>query len=138
MLLRNLAAQNGDCNGSRYIVKRLGANIVVVTTFDGSRTLIVPRIDCDTSDWGLPMTMRRLKFPLRVAFAATISKAQGATLEQIEIWLQEPVFGHGQVYVGASSVGDSRVLHFGARESAYDESRRIFTNNVVYTQLLSD
>jgi len=28
MLLRNLAAQNGDCNGTRYIVTQLGDNVI--------------------------------------------------------------------------------------------------------------
>jgi len=71
MLLRNLAAQNGDCNGSRYIVKRLGANIVVMTTFDGSRTLIVLRIDSVAALPGVAAGSATIQAP--ILFPASVS-----------------------------------------------------------------
>ena len=33
---------------------------------------------------------------IRKAFAMTINKAQGQTLEKVAIWLEEHCFGHGQ------------------------------------------
>jgi len=35
----------------------------------------------------------------------TINKAQGQTLERVGIYLPEPCFTHGQLYVAASRVG---------------------------------
>ena len=38
-------------------------------------------------------------FPLQLAFAMTINKAQGQTLRHVGLCLTEPVFTHGQLYV---------------------------------------
>ncbi|UYV68085.1 hypothetical protein LAZ67_5003007 [Cordylochernes scorpioides] len=45
-----------------------------------------------------------LTFPLRLAFAMTINKAQGQTFDRVGLLLQEPVFMHGQLYVAFSRV----------------------------------
>jgi len=42
---------------------------------------------------------RRVQFPVRLAFAMTINKSQGATLEFVVIYLNDPVFSHGQLNV---------------------------------------
>ncbi|OSX79796.1 hypothetical protein BU14_0071s0050 [Porphyra umbilicalis] len=138
MLLRNLAAQNGDCNGTRYIVTRLGDNVIELRQIGTNRRILIPKIDVTTSDCGLPIKLKRRQFPIRVAFAATINKAQGATLKRLGLWLPQPVFGHGQVYVGTSRVGDPREVIVGAPAAYYDDAGYIVTNNVVFTQLLND
>ena len=138
MLLRNLAAQNGDCNGTRYIVTRLGDNVIELRQIGTNRRILIPKLDVTTSDCGLPIKLKRRQFPIRVAFAATINKAQGATLKRLGIWLPQPVFGHGQVYVGTSRVGDPREIIVGAPAAYYDDAGYIVTDNVVFTQLLND
>ncbi|OSX74863.1 hypothetical protein BU14_0263s0001 [Porphyra umbilicalis] len=138
MLLRNLAAQNGDCNGTRYIVTRLGDNVFELRQIGTNRRILIPKIDVTTSDCGLPIKLKRRQFPIRVAFAATINKAQGATLKRLGLWLAQPVFGHGQVYVGTSRVGDPREIIVGAPAAYYDDAGYIVTDNVVFTQLLND
>ena len=49
---------------------------------------------------------------MRIAFAMTINKAQGQTLERVGIYLPEPCFTHGQLYVAASRVGLPEHLRF--------------------------
>jgi len=93
MLLRNLAAQNGDCNGTRYIATRLGDNVIELRQIGTNRRILIPKVDVTTSDCGLPIKLKRRQFPIRVAFAATINKAQGATLKHLGLWLPQPVFG---------------------------------------------
>lgn len=48
-----------------------------------------------------------IQFPLRLAWAVTMHKSQGLTLERLEVDFDRPAFSHGQAYV-ALSRGRSR------------------------------
>lgn len=41
----------------------------------------------------------RRQFPVKPAFAMTINKAQGQTLQLVGVYLPDTVFTHGQLYV---------------------------------------
>lgn len=45
---------------------------------------------------------RRLQFPVRLAFATTISKSQNQTLDKVGVCLLSTGFCHGQLYVAMS------------------------------------
>jgi ATP-dependent exoDNAse (exonuclease V) alpha subunit len=91
----------------------------------------------------MPFTLRRRQFPLQPAFAMTINKAQGQTLQTVGVYLPKPVFCHGQVYVAFSRCdswwgvqvlvrGGNRAGLNGALAGVYT----IYTSNVVYREVL--
>ena len=78
---------------------------------------------------------RRAHVQVRVAFAMTINKAQGQTLRRVGVFLPEPCFTHGQLYVAASRVGLPEHLRFAVPR---DEATGTFrTRNVVFREVLT-
>jgi hypothetical protein len=132
ILLRNLDAASGLCNGTRLIIWRLAWRLIIVQIIGGAHAgniVNIPRITTTTNRLKWPFTLQRRQFPLQLAFAMTINKAQGQTMKIVGIYLLEPVFTHGQLYVAlsrATCVNDIFVFCPNGRT----------TTNVVYKELL--
>jgi len=101
IILRNLQPNEGICNGSRGIVTRISRRVIEIRLFTGN-VVLIPRIKLISCDPELPFTLHRLQFPLALAFAMTINKAQGQSFQTIGVDLRQPVFSHGQLYVALS------------------------------------
>ena len=71
------------------------------------------------------------QFKVRPAFAMKFNKCHAQTLRTVGVWLAEPTFTHGQLYVAASSVADPQSLHL-----AVNKRVRRKTRNVVYKEIL--
>jgi len=115
MLLRNMDPARGHCNGTRYVVREISRRYITAVIACGEYSgndLFIPRIPLSPTDAGLPFTLRRRQFPVRPAFAMTINKAQGQTLDCVGVLLDEPVFTHGQLYVASSRCGDPQNIKF--------------------------
>ena len=104
--LRNLNPANGLCNGTRLRVVQTGQRVMEGEILSGKHVgerIYIPRIPMNpTSSADLPFDFVRVQFPLWLAFAITINKSQGQTLNHVGIVLNEPVFAHGQLYVALS------------------------------------
>jgi len=84
ILLRSLNPFNGLCNGTRMIITALRERVIEAKILSGThygRKAFIPRISLLTSSSsGLPFTLRRRQFPVRLAFGMTINKSQGQSI----------------------------------------------------------
>ena len=74
-------------------VKTLMPNVIEATTIKGyakGEDAFIPRILLIPSD--IPFDLKRLEFPIRLAFAMTINKAQGLSLRVARINLKNACF----------------------------------------------
>ena len=136
MLLRNVNPSIGMCNGVRLIVTDFRPHLIVAQIVDGpnkSKIVHIPRITTSTES---PVSMNRRQFPIKLAFAMTINKSQGQSLERVGVFLPQPVFSHGQLYVALSRVKRPEGLHVLILNGEKAQLPGIFTKNIVYSQVL--
>ena len=140
ILLRNLSPSTGLCNGTRLRVTRISQRVVECEILGGKyagNMIMIPRISLSPSSTeDLPFDFRRTQFPLRLAFAMTINKAQGQTLNYVGLCLKESVFTHGQLYVALSRVTDDANLRMIVPDT--EEARHQGKiKNVVYSEVFN-
>lgn len=144
--IRNLNAQQGLCNGTRLVVVELFQRNIRARITTGSpehigRVVVIPRISLQPSENSLPFTMVRKQFPIRLAFALTINKAQGQTVQCCGVYLPCPVFGHGQLYMALSRSGSRddvniQVDQIESVQGTFSSHAGVFVQNVVYREVL--
>ena len=88
----------------------------------------MPRISMIPTD--MSFQFKRLQFPIWLAFAITINKAQGQSLELCGLYLHTDCFSHVQLYVACSRVGNLDNLFI------YTENGT--TKNIVCPQVLEN
>jgi ATP-dependent DNA helicase PIF1 len=117
ILLRNMDPANGLCNGTRLVVRRFQRNTIdaeiVLGQHAGKRVFLLRIPLCPSDDEMFPFQFKRKQFPVRLSFAMTVTKAQGQTIPNVGVYLPEPVFSHGQLYVAlsrATSRSNIRIL----------------------------
>jgi hypothetical protein len=151
ILLKNINSRQGLCNGTRLIVKELRDNVILAVIAAGKhkgRKVFLPRITMSPADSDLPFNLNRTQFPIMLAFAVTINKSQGQTFDRVGIYLPEPVFSHGQLYVAfsrATSREGIKVLCIDSTKQGNClklsinplDKVKVFTQNVVYSEVLS-
>lgn len=83
MLLRNLRPKQGLCNGTRLICTAFQQHVIEAEIITGTHTgerVFIPRVVLYADDLDLPITLKRVQFPVTPAFAMTINKLQGQAL----------------------------------------------------------
>jgi PIF1-like helicase/Helicase len=134
MLLQNLDPSNGLCNGTRMILLRIKSHVLECRILGGDgKTVFIPRISIEPSDGDLHIPLSCRQFPVCLAFAMTINKSQGQSVQNVGLDLRTSVFSHGQLYVALSqctSASRIKVL-FPEKEKGTK------TPNIVWDQILA-
>ncbi|UYV82281.1 hypothetical protein LAZ67_21001575 [Cordylochernes scorpioides] len=144
ILLKNVNTKRGLCNGTRMIVTELKTNLIYCEVLSGpakNEIVYIPRIDCSSGESDYPFKMIRRQFPIRISFAMTINKSQGQTFNKVGLYLPNPVFAHGQLYVALSRITKKENIKILIQEKKnqghlIEGNSAIFTQNIVYREIL--
>ena len=135
VLLRNLSPSQGLCNGTRLCIEELNMLVIKAKILNGTHVgevAAIPRVNLELTQSNLPFTLCRRQFPIRVAFAMTINKSQGQTINHVGLYLPSPVFSHGQLYVALSRCPRFENLHILIDHGPNSN----YTANIVYDEML--
>lgn len=120
VLLRNFDIKAGHCNGTRYIIKEIYRHRLELEKLDPNGDeddiLQLPRIPMIYNPDNMPMSMTRLQFPIKLAFAVTFHRSQGQSVEHCGILLPKDIWTHGQIYVAFSRCGNPRNIYVWAEQ----------------------
>jgi len=95
MVIRNISLDNKLFNGTRGIVVELHQNYVIIKDINNNLHTINYYID-NIKD-------KKIKFmPLKLAYAISIHKSQGASIDYLELDLGDDIFISGQLYTALS------------------------------------
>ena len=133
-LMRNISAKDGLMNNCKVIVQRIQGRCLSVKAVNTGKVFALPRITFRFKIPSSDIEVERRQFPVRLAYAMTIHRSQGQTLDRIVVDLRQAAFAHGQLYVAltrARKMKDIRIL-------ISDEQRRenFKTTNIVYNEVL--
>ena len=80
----------------------------------------------------MPYHLHRLQFPVCLAFAMTINKAQGQSFNTVGVDLRNPTFTHGQLYVALSRAHSAATV----KCIVESENKEQETTNIVFKEVV--
>jgi len=95
MVIRNISLENKLFNGTRGVVVELNESSVIIKDINDNLHTINYYVD--------NLKEKRIKFmPLKLAYAISIHKSQGASIDYLELDLGDDIFISGQLYTALS------------------------------------
>jgi ATP-dependent DNA helicase PIF1 len=102
MVLANINQDAGIVNGTRGVITKLLPKSVIIKRVNGELYEIGYHKTIAVDDENISVSF----MPLKLAYALTIHKSQGATLDAIEIDIGSNIFAAGQAYTALSRARD--------------------------------
>ncbi|MDR0803704.1 MAG: AAA family ATPase [Rickettsiales bacterium] len=135
MFTRTVRESGAECfNGALGIVQELGQREITVKLLGGKQAVVrVKPEKWDKIEYGRDAddkiteteTGSFTQFPLQLGWAMTIHKAQGKTLDAVNIDISRGAFAHGQTYVALSRTRCAADIHIASplrpRDIIFDE-----------------
>lgn len=109
MLIYNIDITNGLVNGSRGVVKDFNEDSLPIVKFKNGVEIEINFQDFEINENGNNI-LTITQIPLKIAYALTIHKCQGAELDLVVMNLGD-VFEYGQAYVALSRIRDLNSLY---------------------------
>jgi ATP-dependent DNA helicase PIF1 len=111
MCTANVDIEHGICNGSQgIIVELIGIDKIPKIRFTNGIVMTMTRHHWQSTEY--PCIVIK-QYPLQLAWALTIHKIQGATLNMAQIDVGNSIFEYGQTYVAMSRVKSLDGLYLG-------------------------
>ena len=127
MIIRNISIENKLVNGTRGIVIAMNSLNVVIKDLEGNKHIIEYYTD-DTKG------KNKITFmPLKLAYAMSIHKSQGSSIDCLEIDLGNDVFTTGQLYTAlsrATNIKNLKLTNFSSNSFINNENVKKFYQNL--------
>ncbi|KAL0054011.1 hypothetical protein WJX82_002375 [Trebouxia sp. C0006] len=138
-LVKNMRVHRlqGIPNGN---ILELGNRLIKAKMLNGSDAgdpMFIPCIKlCANDSSQMPFHLICTQFPIKPAFAMTVKKAQGQTLELMGLYLPKPVFAHGMLYVALLRVNCEDGVNAMVTHPQPVGREGSFTRIIVYEEVL--
>jgi hypothetical protein len=144
LVTRNMTCLGLASNSTVRILDIKRFYILVVTMDKKNKTVMIPRIRFVFKlKYASSFSLTRIQFPLRLAYAMTINRSQGQSIDYLLLDVCKDTFQHGQTYVALSRIRKSDRLRLIVNEGDYfptsfcmEPIPTPFIRNVIYPKLI--
>lgn len=140
VLLQNKSDKEGLINGTRAIIEELGDHRIIARAINAAASgpfkFFIERSRHTFEEKSTGLKYERLQFPIKLAFALTIHKGQGQTINILGIDLETEVFSHGQLYTAFSRATDGNNVRVYAPNREKDSQGQVKVTNIVAANML--
>lgn len=122
MVIRNISIEDKLFNGTRGVVVELNTNSVIIKDINDINHTINYYIDTNNNNKKITTSF----MPLKLAYAISIHKSQGASIDFLELDLGEDIFISGQLYTAlsrATNINNIKLLDFS--KSSFMQNKKI-------------
>lgn len=127
MVIRNISIENKLFNGTRGVIIELNDKNVVIRDINNNTHVIEYYTDINKNNKNIMTSF----MPLKLAYAISIHKSQGASIDYLELDLGDDIFISGQLYTAlsrATNINNIKLINFSKNSFIQNEKIKKFYN----------